>query len=127
MPTKKCSGDDRFASRRYAADRVLQQVTQTIVERLSPRRIVLFGSRARGDAKADSDYDLMIEMDTQLESTERRRAFLDLFPRRPWSIDFLVYTPDEIKRWRDDVGFDLYDIVREGYTLTTVTEGSPTG
>jgi HEPN domain-containing protein/predicted nucleotidyltransferase len=98
-------------------DHVLDQVTRTIVEHLRPIRIVLFGSRARGDAKADSDYDIMVEMETDLRSTERRRAVNDLFPRGPWGIDVLVYTPDEVRRWQDDVGMVLYDIVREGRIL----------
>lgn len=32
-----------------------------IVERFDPDKILLFGSRARGDARQDSEYDLLIE------------------------------------------------------------------
>jgi len=102
---------------RPAQDHVLEYVTRTIVEHLRPRRIVLFGSRARGDAKADSDYDIMVEIETDLGSTERRRAVNDLFPRGPWRMDVLVYTPDEVRRWKDDIGMVLYDILREGRVL----------
>jgi HEPN domain-containing protein/predicted nucleotidyltransferase len=102
---------------RLGEDQVLEHVTQTIVEHLRPRRIVLFGSRARGDAKTDSDYDIMVEMETDLGSTERRRAVNDLFRRGPRGMDILVYTPDEVRRWKDDVGMVLYDIVREGRVL----------
>jgi HEPN domain-containing protein/predicted nucleotidyltransferase len=102
---------------RLGEDQVLEHLTQTIVEHLRPRRIVLFGSRARGDAKADSDYDIMVEMETDLGSTERRRAVNDLFRRGPRGLDVLVYTPDEVRRWKDDVGMVLYDIVREGRVL----------
>jgi HEPN domain-containing protein/predicted nucleotidyltransferase len=111
---------------RLGEDQVLEQITRTIVEHLRPRRIVLFGSRARGTAAPDSDYDIMVEIETELSSTQRVRAVADLFPRREWSMDVLVYTPDEVRRWKDDVGFTLYDIVREGrvlYRRPDVTDG----
>lgn len=41
-------------------DGVLGEVVRRLVAELRPERIYLFGSRARGDATADSDYDLMI-------------------------------------------------------------------
>ncbi|NLG35608.1 MAG: nucleotidyltransferase domain-containing protein, partial [Lentisphaerae bacterium] len=37
-------------------------ITDKIVRRFHPVRIVLFGSRARGDAHPDSDIDLFVEM-----------------------------------------------------------------
>lgn len=39
----------------------VQDVIDEAVTRLDPQRIVLFGSRARGDHEATSDYDLAIE------------------------------------------------------------------
>ncbi len=112
---------------RLGEDQVLEYITRTIVERLRPRRIVLFGSRARGGAQPDSDYDIMVELETDLRSTERTRAVTALFPRwSGWSMDVLVYTPEEVQRWKDDVGMVMYDIVREGrvlYTRPDVTDG----
>lgn len=51
----------RRASRADAADPKLLADCKTVVRSLMPRaRIVLFGSRARGDAGPDSDYDLLV-------------------------------------------------------------------
>src|SRR5688572_24890642 len=72
---------------RVSEDQVLARITRTIVDGLRPRRIVLFGSRARGNAAPDSDYDIMVEMETDLRSSERIGAVADLFPRRGWSMD----------------------------------------
>lgn len=102
---------------RVDEDQVLEQITRTIVAGLRPRRVVLFGSRARGTAAPDSDYDIMVEMETDLSDSQRVRAVADLFPRHDWSMDLLVYTPEEVRRWKDDVGFTIYDIVREGRVL----------
>ena len=41
-------------------DPILAEIVRRLVEALHPERIYLFGSRARSDAGADSDYDLMV-------------------------------------------------------------------
>ncbi len=43
-----------------AGDPALAEVVRRLVEAYRPERIYLFGSVARGDAGADSDYDLMV-------------------------------------------------------------------
>lgn len=100
-----------------AADAFLRRVTRTIVEHLGPRRVVLFGSRARGTQSPESDYDIMIELETELPTDEVEDRVYDLLPDQEGSIEVVVYTPDEVRRWQDDVGNILYDIVREGRML----------
>src|SRR5690349_13680321 len=41
-------------------DPILEEVTRRLVEACHPDRIYLFGSVARGDADADSDYDFLL-------------------------------------------------------------------
>src|ERR1700738_1164630 len=41
-------------------DPVLSEVVRRLVDALHPERIYLFGSRARGDAHDDSDYDVLL-------------------------------------------------------------------
>ena len=38
---------------------LIEEIIRKIVEAFQPRRIVMFGSRARGDTRPDSDLDLM--------------------------------------------------------------------
>ncbi|MFQ5421067.1 MAG: nucleotidyltransferase family protein, partial [Anaerolineae bacterium] len=46
--------------------KTIQHIVQVIARKLSPRRIILFGSYARGETGPDSDLDLFIEMDSPL-------------------------------------------------------------
>jgi predicted nucleotidyltransferase len=51
---------------------LLLQLVQTIINEVAPETIILFGSRARGDARADSDVDLLI-VQTEPFSPQRSR------------------------------------------------------
>jgi predicted nucleotidyltransferase len=51
------------------------QVIRRLAEACEPERIYLFGSRARGEAGPDSDYDLPVDVPGDAP-TERRRSRL---------------------------------------------------
>ncbi len=95
----------------------IDQITRRIVEAMHPARVTLFGSRARGDMRADSDVDLMIEMETDLPPLERMRQVYRLFGPRLWSMDVIVFTPDEIARQRHSRNSVLREIEAEGKVL----------
>lgn len=78
---------------------------------------MLFGSRARGDARTDSDVDLMIEMESSLRPLERARQVYGLFGPRRWSMDVVVYTPQEVQEQRHYRNSLLHTIEREGQVL----------
>lgn len=96
---------------------LLEQVTKTIVERFRPRRIMVFGSHARGDAGPNSDLDLFIEMDTPRRPPERAIEVSQVFGLRPWPMDIVVYTPEEVRRLRHVNGTLLSVIEKEGKVL----------
>ena len=96
---------------------LLEQVTRTIVERFHPRRIILFGSQARGEATSESDLDLFIEMETLARPPERAVEVSSIFGLRPWSLDVVVYTPEEVQRLRKINGTLLSMIEAEGKVL----------
>jgi predicted nucleotidyltransferase len=90
---------------------------QRILDVGSPRRIVLFGSRARGDARRNSDLDLLIIEDSELPRYRRPprylRALVGVFPAK----DIVVWTPAEVNAWRDVPNAFITSALREGRTL----------
>ena len=96
---------------------LLDDVVQRILDVGSPRRIVLFGSRARGDARRNSDLDLLIIEDSELPRYRRPprylRALVGVFPAK----DVVVWTPAEVNAWRDVPNAFITSALREGRTL----------
>ena len=96
---------------------LLNHVTQTIVDKFHPKRIVLFGSAARGETQKGSDVDLFIEMESDLRPPERAVEVSAVFGLRPWPLDLIVYTPNEVKRLQGRPGTLLSIIEKEGRVL----------
>jgi predicted nucleotidyltransferase len=67
-----------------------------LVTGLHPHKIVLFGSYSYGTPTADSDVDLLVIMDTTARPVERYLRVSRLLRPRPFPLDLLVKTPEEI-------------------------------
>lgn len=98
-------------------ENLIESITQTIVERFDPRRIILFGSHARGEADTESDLDLFVEMETSSRPPERVSEVSSVFGLRTWPMDLVVYTPQEVERLRNVRGTLLSIIEAEGRVL----------
>jgi predicted nucleotidyltransferase len=81
-------------------DALIEEITRKIVDAFHPRRVILFGSRARGDYHMDSDIDLFVEMESSDDPVDRFMKVNGLFKRRRWSMDLIVMTPDEVVQAR---------------------------
>lgn len=95
---------------------LIQHITRTIAEQFHPRRIILFGSQARGDAKPDSDIDLFIEMETE-HKIKTAAAISLVFGLRNWGMDLIIYTPEQVAQYTGQVGTILYVAETEGKVL----------
>lgn len=99
------------------AAKKIEEMVRRIVERFDPERIILFGSRARGAARADSDVDLLVVL---AENGAKRRTTVEIYrllagmgiPK-----DIVVASLEEIEKYRDVAGTLIRPAVREGRVL----------
>ena len=102
-------------------DEVLDRMIRAIVEEVDPEQVILFGSRARGDAGEESDVDLVVVESEPFGKTRSRR----LEAVRLWralsdfvvSKDILVYSRDEFEYWRHSPNHVLARALQEGTIL----------
>ena len=84
---------------------------------VEPERIILFGSRARGDAHPESDVDLLVVMPDGTDETGTTVAMHALLHTMPLPQDIVVSTPSEIARRGHIQGNVLYESLRQGVLL----------
>src|SRR5882757_1819680 len=46
-----------------SSPKVPDELLKSVVDYFNPRKVILFGSRTRGDARPDSDHDLLVVID----------------------------------------------------------------
>jgi len=102
---------------RMTADEAIKIMVERIAGRFSPDRIILFGSRTRGDARSDSDVDLLVV----LPVCDNRRAatisIMKLLADLPVGKEIVVTTPEELETRGKLASTVLYPALHEGKVL----------
>jgi predicted nucleotidyltransferase len=76
----------------------LERILNRLKKDPSVRKVLLFGSLARGDARDHSDIDLIVVKDTPMRFLDRLDEFYDDARE---AMDILVYTPQEFEEMKE--------------------------
>jgi predicted nucleotidyltransferase len=115
--TATMAADTDGSTPAVSIDAALREIVDRIVRGFSPRKIILFGSRARGTAAAESDLDLLVVTDRP-GSRRQQAVAIDLaLADIRVAKDVLVVGMEELERDRDVVGTIAYPAWREGIVL----------
>jgi len=100
------------------ADSRIKSITEKVRAKYRITQAILFGSRARGDYLADSDYDvLLVSPDFQgIFFSQRSALMYDFWTHWPLDIEPLCYTPEEFEKKKTQIGI-VSEALREGITL----------
>ena len=85
--------------------------------KFAPLKVIAFGSRARGEALADSDLDLILVSPkfASMQSLDRPVKVLEALDQ-PGGLELLCYTPEEFEEKRHELGI-VRVAVEEGVEL----------
>jgi excisionase family DNA binding protein len=107
------------ADRPPVGDTWLPAIVGRIVRLVDPVRIILFGSRARGDAREDSDYDVLVILDAVEHRRNTRIAIARELADLPVAADVVAGTPNDIAadrrgprgivQWAAEHGRSIYE------------------
>lgn len=95
-------------------DPVVDEIVRQVVAHVRPLRVILFGSRAAGTARPDSDVDLLVVMP---DGTERRPVLRQLYGdiHHPHvGVDYVLATPEILERHANTIGLVYSSILRTG-------------
>jgi len=96
------------------------QEIQTLKRQILPNeKVILFGSQARGDAKPDSDWDLLVLIDKEKKTREDEDEYAYPFDELGWNygiaINAMLYTT---RQWKQGENFPFYkNVMREGIVI----------
>jgi predicted nucleotidyltransferase len=96
---------------------LLADITQRIVKKFQPYKVILFGSYAYGTPDLDSDVDLLVVMDSDEPMAQRIRRVTEVAKVRFLPMDIIVRTPAEMVERLAMDDFLLAEILEKGKVL----------
>lgn len=103
--------------RRRIPMRAIRAVAKQIADQFHPDKIILFGSYAYGKPRPESDVDLLVIMDTLLRSRQQRLEISRAISPRPFPLDVIIYTPQQVKERLAMQDFFLQEITTRGKVI----------
>jgi len=99
--------------------KILDKIIECVLKVVIPDTIILFGSQARGDARPDSDYDILV-IKSGLENERKTaqaiyRIFVDI--DTPIGVDIIVKTPESVEKNKQMVVSIVKEALKEGIVI----------
>ena len=114
MELEPAAGQAAWSSTVTSDTTLISQLYEQIVDAVHPRRIILFGSRARGDSRSESDVDLLIVAPSTQPQWQRTAMLYRLLAGAGVAKDLVWWTPEEIEEWRGVKNHFINRVLREG-------------
>ena len=96
---------------------ILDDLVRRILAVVQPRRIILFGSAARGDMRPNSDLDILVVVpDGTPQRQTAQTIYRHLIGLRA-AVDVVVATESDVHQYGDNFSLVYYPALREGRTI----------
>jgi len=98
-------------------DTPLKEIIQKVVEEVDPDKIILFGSRAKGKDRKESDYDLcVLKRNLSDKGKVTEQIYLKLFGTGV-PVDIIVIDPENFKKLKNKSYLIYSEIAKHGRAI----------
>ena len=98
----------------------IKRLTALLIGAAKPKRIIMFGSQARGDAGEDSDLDVMVVEEDVSDRAGEIVRLNRLLRSLDVAVDLLVVSAEKFNYWCDTPGNVYFEAATEGRDLYEV-------
>ena len=100
------------------SDSKLDEILTRLIPEFQPTKIFLFGSRANGTSRDDSDYDIFLVIkNSDLHPIERMQMAGDILWGVGAQVDVFIYTEEEFNDWKEEFNSIPHTVATEGMEL----------
>lgn len=101
--------------------KIKEAITLTLNdENIAIAGIYLFGSRARGDFSAKSDYDILLVTGRKMRIKEKIKLFTRLtrvLAKKRYNVDIVIKSADEANYYKSKIGHIVRSALNEGIPI----------
>jgi len=99
-------------------EQIIEETVRRIVSAAhAPRKVIVFGSYARGNAKQDSDLDVLVVEEKILDFGDELLRLNAAVGTLPVDVDILLYATEEFEKRQNWCSSPVYWASREGKVL----------
>jgi len=95
-------------------DREINQLIERIVARISPQKVIIFGSYAKGTSTIKSDLDIFVIKETELPMANRADDLKPMLSNSLITVDVHIYTPEEVEEYGQEQFSFVNSILKTG-------------
>ena len=106
------------------ADEAVRAAVEAVVREVQPLRVILFGSRARGDARPDSDIDLLVVVRDDERPLDVMKHLYTHVRGIGLPLDMLAVTQSSLRKHATNPGLVYVEILETGREVYSAEHSS---
>ena len=98
-------------------ENILQETIKRILDVVQPKKIILFGSAARGKIHINSDIDLLVVIPSGMHRRNTAQKIYRNMIGVGFAADIIVVTEDDIEKFKNNMEMIIQPALKEGKLL----------